>query len=300
MVAKTFISLVLMGCFALSAWAAGETPAEAAPPSEWQKPIPISLGIDYALVSDYVWRGVNLSEFAGEGREKLNHQFGVSFSLDLDRLGTVGFSWWGEWYAAQKSRRFDASGTADTNLQEADYTVNWSYEFEDIGLGLELGWIAYEFPNLSGDAYSTYEIYASASFNDGKWFGSEEPILNPYVAYYYDIDVVDAGWLEIGVSHDFALDEDVPVMKDITVTPSVILAVDNRYWDKALGTGHKSTRLGNILFGLSVAYDLGTALGVPDHYGTMSLTGYVNFSQALRHDVMNDEFYGGITLAYEW
>lgn len=263
---------------------------------KWEKLVPITFGIDYTLVSDYVWRGANLSEYAREGRERPNHQVGVSASLDLKKFGTVGVSAWWEWYGGQKAM---APGS-DTHLQEVDYAVNWSYDIKDAGVEVELGWIAYTFPNVGNDGYSSYEVYGKLSFDDGKWFGLDEGILNPYIAYYYDVDVVEAGWLEVGVSHEFKLSDDKPVLKDLTVTPSVVLGVDNRYWDKAGGTNHKSTKLGAILYGMEVSYDLSGALDVPEKYGSLNLTGFVNFSDAIREELLNDEFYGGIKIAYEW
>ncbi len=311
MAAKLLVGLVLVGWFTSAGLGYdGDGGGDYSPTAELEaealgslgraKRWPITFNLDYTVVSDYVWRGFNLSEFKGEGREKVNHQLGAAVSVDLDQFGSVGFAWWGEFYTDQKSLGFDPSGTADTHLQEADYTLNWSYEFKNIGVGMELGWIAYEFPNVSGDGYSTYEIYASLSFNDGKWFGLEDGVLNPYVAYYLDIDLVEGGWFELGISHEFSLSEDKPLLKDLTLTPSLVLGVDNRYWDKALGTTHRSTKLAVLLWGLELGYDLSGALGIPAEYGSVSLTAFVNFSDALREDLLNDELYGGMTLAYEW
>ena len=303
--------------------AAAPAPAPAAGGGdELEKPIGIGFSLDYTLVTDYIWRGANFSEFAGEGREKLNHQVGAGVSLDLDEklglpsnLGTVGFSWWGEWYAANKSDRFNGvPNTSDSHLQEADWTINWCYDVGDTGVSVEAGWIAYEFPNLAHDGYTSYEWYGSIGFNDAKILGLdnikglEDGIVSPSVTYNYDYDVVKGGWLEIAFSHGFSFDTEAAVLKDLTVTPSVAFGIDNRYWDKALGTTHKSTRLANILYGLEFGYDLSSALGIPARYGALSLTAFVNFSDALRDsytgarpiDPLDDEFFGGVTLGYEW
>ena len=293
-------------------------PPEAAPPGEqdWAKPVPLSFGLDYTLVSDYVWRGINLSEYPGEGREKPNHQINVSFSLDTKDLlgkgmsfGKFGGSVWFEWFAGQER----LTGWSDSNLQEVDYAAWWSCELAKIGTTVELGWIAYTLPRLSdrgspvpAELSWTHEAYVKLSFDDSVLFG--KPVLSPYVAYYQDLDDVRAGWMEVGVSHDFALGElgckDVCILKDVTVSPSLVLGIDHRYYDKAgYGSGSSvATRLGNLLYGLCVSYDLAAALKLPPQAGTLSLKGTLYYSQAF-HDVsplVDDWLFGGVTVSYGW
>ncbi len=289
---------------------AAEAPAE----QGWQKPgvlKALSFSIDYTLASDYIWRGLNFSEFAGEGREKLNHQLGVGFEVDLAELGApgigrIGGSFWFEWYGGQES----LTGWSGNNLQEVDYLVYWAYDIEPIGLGVEVGWVAYHFPRLrdegsttSADFAYTHEAYITLSFDDSKIFG--KPILNPTVSYYMDLDDVRASAIVFGVSHDFVLSEcleDTPILKDITVTPSLSLMVDHRYYDKLLGSKSKGTRLGCLEYGLAISYDLSSALAIPEQYGALSLSGFVNYSQSLHDDdaTVQDEFYGGCSVGWEW
>ena len=265
---------------------------------EWQKTSPFSFSVDYTIVSDYIFRGANFSEYSGEGREKVNHQMGLGLELDTARLGrnlgTFGFSIWGEWYADQESV---LTPTSSGSLQEVDYTIYWSYELSEIYTTLELGWIAYTFPQAGHDAFYTNEPYISLSFDDSPLFGTEESILNPYVAYYLDTDDIDGGWLELGISHDFALGDlglaDTPVLAEITITPSFILGIDD-------GQMGKSMRLANLHWGLDIAYDLNTAMNISPEYGSMSLTAFLYFSDAIHDAFLNDELYGGVTLGYSW
>ncbi len=276
---------------------------------EWKKPIPIGFSIDYTLVTDYIWRGINLSEYAGEGRERLNHQMTTGFSIDTKPLlgtdlGTIAGSVWFEWYAGQDDAEF---GGGAHHLQEVDYTLSWSYDIPKLPLAVELGWIAYQFPWLGGDdGQWTHEVYATLSLDDSCIFG--KPILNPYVSYYLDVDDVRGSWIEIGVSHDFPLAEcglgNTPVLKDVTLTPSLVLGIDHRYYDKVgLGGGSgTSTRLGNLQYGLDAVLDLSSLLGIPEKYGSLSLTGFLYYSQAFHDEspAVNDEFWGGVTIGYEW
>lgn len=308
---RRFARVLIVSAVCVSAGTAAGQEAE----PQWEKPFPLGFSLDYTLVSDYVWRGINLSEYAGEGREKPNHQMCVAFSLDTADLmdgngsfGAFGGSIWFEWYAGQHR----LTPWTGTNLQEVDYDVNWSYEIAPVFTTVELGWVAYHLPpyrrsgSPGADISTTYEVYGKLYFDDSAIFG--QPVLNPYVAYYQDIDTVEAGWLEFGVSHDFALAElgleDTPFLKNITITPSAVLGVSHRYYDKSgVGSANSiATRLANIEYGLAIDYDLSGALGIPEQYGSLSVGGFMNYSQAL-HDVsasVNDEFYGGLTVGYSW
>ena len=280
--------------------AAGKTQAPCPPAKEWTKPIPLSFGIEYALASDYVFRGINYSEYSGEGREKPNHQMSIWAEIDSGNFGVFGAAFWFEWFAGQEH----LTPGSDGHLQEVDYTAYWRYNVKPIDTTVELGWSAYTYPQLTGDASWTNEVYAKLTYDDSKLFGAAKPVLNPFVAYYQDVDDVKAGWMDVGVKHDFAMSDfaavkDVPIAKDFTLSPSVVLGVDHRYLPKALGEGQPSTRLGNITYGLDVCYDLGGALKIPAKYGSLKVGGFLKYSQAFE-DIIHDEFWGGTKVSYSW
>ncbi|MFP4104989.1 MAG: hypothetical protein ACLFVU_02770 [Phycisphaerae bacterium] len=275
------------------------------------KPFPVRLGVEYVLATDYIFRGVNFSEYDGEGREDLNHQLSVGAEMDTEDLagqdlGKIGGYIWFEWYAGQEHLTPEDS----SNLQEVDYVLYWRKEFPEMFTEVELGWIAYQFPRESGNARTTYEVYGKLSFDDSPlWemcgIDVEGPVLNPFVAYYHDYDVVKGGWLEIGIHHDIDMKnieqtKDVPVLRDMIFTPSIVYGVSHRYWDKAMGNESIATSSANINYGLGVAYDLSSALDIPEQYGKFTVGGFLNYSQALDDSLLNDEFYGGMKLGWQW
>jgi len=299
------VGTICLGSWASLAQAAGHTTVPAQMPNEpanvaeraddgtYTKPVPLTFSIDYTVASDYVWRGQNLSEYSTEGREKLNHQLGLGLSYDTERFGTFSGSIWFEWFAGQESLD-PASGS---NHQETDYTLSWSVDIDAIATTVEFGWIAYQFPQASGDANLTHEWYVSLGFDDSGLFGTEQSVLNPYVAYYMDVDDIQGSWIEFGISHDFALAEssltDTPILKDITLTPSLIIGIDH-------GQISTSTKLANMQYGLDTAYDLSSAMGLPEKFGELTLTGFLRYSDAVYEEVLNDEFWGGVTVGYSW
>ncbi len=248
-----------------------------------------SYGVTYTLATDYVWRGLNLSEYDGEGREDLNHQVKVHGAVDT-RIGTFGGNVWFEWFAGQDELDPDA----DSHLQEVDYTAFYGNTLGPVYA--ELGWILYTFPaGDSGD--TTNEGYVSLSLDDADLWGTEQPVLSPWVSYYMDLDNFSHdSWIEVGVQHTFDLED---LVKGLSATPSVVLGADHRY---LTGT---TTQLANIVYGLGITYDFGAALEVPPEYGSFAIGGFINFSQALTDDkladgtpLLEDELWGGVSVSW--
>ena len=47
-------------------------------------------------------------------------------------------------------------------------------------------------------------------------------------------------------------------------------------------------------------FDLSSATGMSARYGNIGLGFNITYSQAVRRDLLNDELYGGFTVAYAW
>ena len=249
---------------------------EASAPAGWTKPIPISFSIDYTMVSDYMFRGINFSEYSrrggapqNEGREALNHQLSLGTEIDLGQFGRIGGGAWFEYYADQNdtSSGFNAADD-DKHLQEMDLFVYYGYEIAPIGLDVEIGFCWFLFPRASAaasgagtangvaDADTTQELSVTLSWDDSiLWkalgLNVDEPILNPYFLIAWDLDLAKGGsYQEFGLSHDFALSalgcENVPILKDITVSPSWSIAWDHNWLDNYTLDGHAdgTSRLG--------------------------------------------------------
>ncbi len=274
---------------------------------QWEKPLPLTFTLDYSLVSDYIWRGINFSEYADEGSERLNHQFTVGIELATEKLlgadfGNFGTSLWFQFYNCHRGPLTSAEGQGA--LQEIDYALYWNYYVKPLSTKFETGWISYTFPQLSGDANDTSEWYFSLAFDDKTLFKTKENVVNPTLSYYLDLDDVQASVLVFDMSHPFELAalgcERTPILKDITITPTFQMIYEFHYYTRATGLGDGADRLTALNYGLDVTYDLGSALNIPEKYGSLSLSGFLNFSHALRRAIINDEFYGGFKIAYEW
>lgn len=281
-----------------------EQAMEAAPVA---KELPINLSLTYSLYSDYIFRGVNFSAYPSEGREEPNHQLDVSLGADVGKLvgmdegslGTLGFTAWFEWYAAQK----EIDPGVEGNLQEVDYVVSWAYDFEPIASTVTLGYVYYQFPHHG--EFDTQEMQLTVEHNDAwmwqwLWPENDDGVLNPWCRYAYDFHALSGGqWIEFGVNHPFE------VFDLVTITPSVTAAVDHHYLSRLLVlAGSDKTRLAYIQYGLNVDYDLGSALKIPKKYGGLTLSAFLYFNDAVgsaeSRDEIEDKLFGGAAIAWSF
>lgn len=276
-------------------------------PADWKKPIPLGFYVDYTVVSDYIWYGINLSEYRGEGREKPNHHLTVGTNYDTGDFGMIDFSVLLRWNGAYDN----VTGVdSDGSLHEVDYSIAWTYDLAklnpDVPVSVTLAWTGYDFPQISDDAGFTNVLCATLALDDKKLFGEDWFALNPSITYGQDLD--DTGSLGQGaglffcMSHTFELAKcpglgQTPIIKDLTVTPSFMFSMDVGFVDSG-------TRPLAAEYGLAVGYDLSKALGVPKKYGKVTLTGFLNYSDAIADDSsrinLNDEFWGGFTVGWKW
>jgi hypothetical protein len=293
-----------------------ETQTTTEKPAEWEKPLPMSLTLQYVLVSDYIFRGINFSEYDREGRERLNHQMSTSLSLDLAALcgkpagqcGEIGFDTWFGWFAGQK----EINPTTGANIQEVDYTVWYSYNVEKLATEVKVGWVDYVYPNVVGvsDNDRTNEWFFTLTHNDAwMWrslgYTGEDGILNPTVCFYHDMHINRGAWTDFCINHPFE------IVKNLTFTPSYMLHVDMG-WSGALsrdshGSDDHDTRVAGMTYGLDLTYDLTEALHLPPWAGTMAVSGFLNWfdpTSAFRHYGptlgVQDELYGGMKLSWSW
>jgi hypothetical protein len=276
----------------------GATEAAPEPPGR-----PFSLGVTYYLFSDYVFRGINFSEYFGEGREKPNHQMTTALDIPLGKdgqYGTFGFDTFFEWYAAQKKLNPETGGQ---NLQEVDYTLRWSYELEPVATTFTMGWTDYTFPNAH--PIRTNEIFFKFAHNDawmwrGLGYQGEEGVLNPSLFIAQDLRYSRGYWVELGLNHPF------DVCKNLTVTPKLTFALDGGYLQPLLtgGEGQKSLEYAYTQYGLDVTYTLNDLLHIPEAAGSVFISGQLYFNEASRVEkrqgIIQDELYGGMALGWSW
>ena len=188
----------------------------------------LELGVDYS--THYLFRGVPL---LGDNEVLTPH---VSFGLG-------GFSAYYYGYYGEIPADFTASGNEETYREDdfgADYTFSIGEKFS-----LTLGAVAYQYSGLVEEQYGfldTYELYGSASW---------DVLLAPTISYWQDMDAVEGGYLQIGISNSW------PAGDKVSFDFSAALGLDFGYnlnagLADALGLDESSGDLNDVLLGLDV------------------------------------------------
>lgn len=264
---------------------------------------PVGLGVTSYLLSDYIFRGINFSEYEREGREKPNHQLVTTMGVPLGeggKYGTVGFDTFFEWYADQEK----INPTTSDNTQEIDYTIWWSYDLERIATTATLGWTMFVFPNVQGvgDNDRTHEWFVRLEHNDAwMWrsvgYEGEDGILNPSFFLAHDMQLARGAWMEFGINHPFALTD------NLVLTPSAIFAIDGSYLGPLLGTDDHDFRYAYTQLGLDLTYDMTSLLHLPEWAGTVAISGMLFYTcptESAEHTGLEDQFWGGMALSWAW
>jgi hypothetical protein len=277
-----------------------DLPHEAEPVVTAEPTKPFSLAVNYWLYSDYISRGVNCSEYAGEGRERLNHQLGTSLNVPVGKnsqYGTFGFDTWFEWYGGQEAFETTQGGT---NLQEVDYTLRWSYDIAPIKTTATIAWTEFTYPHLKnvGSRDWTDEVSLRLNHNDAwlwRWTGyqGDAGILNPSLFIARDFRMAKGWWLEAGFNHPFALS------KNVTWTPNMTLAFDGKYIEPFLGAGPGSWQYAYTQFGYELKYDLTQLLHLPPQAGSVYVSQLLYYNLASEY-ILHDELFGGLSLGWAW
>ncbi|NMC72922.1 MAG: hypothetical protein GYA56_00915 [Geobacteraceae bacterium] len=189
---KTFLktlSLSLVLVMALGAGAqsraeeatAGQpaAPAEAAKPAGKVIPEDLTADFNLSLYSQYIWRGYELSRGS------------VVFFPTM----TVGYKGFAVNLWADLDTRFAGSDNhGKFRLQETDVTLSYSNSYEPWKLNYTLGWILYNY-----QPGQNQELFLSLGL---------DTLLKPTFTVYNEIEIGQAWYFNLGVSHSF------PIYKD--------------------------------------------------------------------------------------
>ena len=307
-VSKSLLVLCIVGLALGTAMAA----EQASPKSEsLTAPIKGTVGVTY--MSDYIWHGLNLTKLlgghSGTGATVANYGLGLDMAeLNPDYAGTV-------WVTFQQAyfTRFDDT---DAHLAKTDWTASyniacpfldgdWTFEYRNINFN--------RVAILRDVDADTQEGSVQFAWNDGNWWkcmtGEDmgKKVLNPTVKYMYDYDQANGGLLSLGLSHPFDLAKLSPDLDGLTLTPSPLLVVDNRYYgglaDGLAGSAFdtdgvsKTTKIAYTQLNLDLGANLSKMMGITS--GKLMANGGIGYVNSVE-SFLEDTLYSYVSLSFNW
>jgi hypothetical protein len=164
-------------------------PTEAAQPAGKVIPEDLFADLNVSLYSQYIWRGLELSR----------DSFVIMPTMTIGYKGFAVNLW------ADLDTRFAANDFKEFKLQETDVTVSYSNSFEPLKLNYTLGWILYDFQPVSAGEVGAIkdtknqEIFVTLGLNT---------LLKPTFSVYQEIELGEAWYFTLGMSHSLAVYKD--------------------------------------------------------------------------------------------
>ena len=282
---------------------------------------PIKGKVGYSYMSDYMWRGLNMTKILGnnkgQGAQEMTYGAGLNLAdLSPDYSGelwvTYQQAYWDAYDYTDAHQAKDDISISYTNaapLIDADWTVE--YRYYRWNAAKRLNKIAFDDMNLD-----TQEITLALSINDGCFWkgmtGSDmgKKVLDPTFKYIYDYELADnGGVLLFGLDHPFDLAEVFgPDMTGLSLTPSWQIAMDNRYYNRYLNnlTGEEvidkgSTKVAYMEYGVNLGADISKMASMKS--GKLTVNGGISFVDGVQHfvdNVLTDTLYSYMNVMYKW
>ena len=112
--------------------------------------MPFEISANVTLTSDYRFRGISQSDESVAIQGGFDAEFGAGFYV-----GT-----WGS------TVDFDTNGEGYDGSLELDYYAGWASDLGDSGLGIDVGFLYYDYPGDDDEEGDYWEVYGSMSWND--------------------------------------------------------------------------------------------------------------------------------------
>ena len=311
---KVLKSLLVIAIVTIAAGSAAAVDQAAQPAQPPQSPTaPIKGTVGFSFMSDYVWRGINLTDVLG-GHEGTGAYMGT-YGLGVD-LVDLSPEMSGKVSATFQQVYFKQYDNTDAHLAMNDFAINYTNYCPFMNGDWTLGYRYYKFENVpamrhSGLSSDSQEVSAQFAWHDGEFFkcitGEDmgTKVLHPTVTYIYDYELAQGGLLMGSLSHPFDLSEASPELAGLSLTPSVLATVDNRYYGgltQSLAPVFpqgisKTTRLAYLEYGLNLGANLSKMLGIT--YGTLKANVGCEYYNTFEQ-FMEDGWVSYMNVSYNW
>ena len=254
----------------------------------------VKLNFNAGLLTDYIFRGIDRSESGGP-EDSPNLQIDSNLSFDLEKYPHPFIGVFVNIYDSDKFSRFQ------------EIRPYFGFDWNLRPFLFSFGHNSYIYPER--DRFNTSEVFGKVLLDDSYFFRTDKPIFNAYLFGAYDYDKYHGVYVELGMSHDFVI-EDTP----ITVTPmghvayvndfDMFRAVTGPTADPAFDfnpVGPSATGFQHYQVGVVVTYALNETFNIPRRYGQFDLKGYLMYTDGIDHKLRADtEIWGGVGIAFSY
>ncbi|MFC1570735.1 hypothetical protein ACFL4E_03020 [Candidatus Omnitrophota bacterium] len=277
-----YITIILTICYSFSlngAYALFDTEKPWLPEKEEWMP---TFSHSQSFLSKYIWRGWNLGDEPVWQMDTAIFWYGFTFDF---------------WTNYSLNNNKERDGGRYQEFTEIDYTFDYTFNIGEMSdlldydspdlldpLSISAGYIYYTFPNLDWDDkfFDTHEIYFGASY---------DCLLQPSFTWYWDVGRgkgnSDGGgngsYFLFGIGHSFDLGD-----SGITANVGMTTGINNEQWTDKTGWA-------DMVFSGDLEIPV---------FNYFTITPSMAFSLILDRDTYNDasenEFYGGITISFEY
>jgi hypothetical protein len=253
----------------------------------------VSLDLRVTVFTDYVFRGIERSETGGT-EDSPNIQLDGSMRFELGKFPDLFMGVFTNIYDSDPISRFQ------------EIRPYFGIELTARPLILALGNTFYIFPDR--DQFNTSELWTRLTLDDSYFFRTDDPVFSPYVMAAWDYDKSSGLYVEIGIRHDFEIEDTKLVLSPLA---RIAYVNDNRMFRTVgltgsdpgfeAGTGGADSGLQHYEIGLEATYALNDLLKIPARYGRLDFKGYLFYTDGIDNKLRADtELYGGVGIDFRY
>lgn len=242
----------------------------------------VHVTLDFAYSNRYVYRGVDHDSVASHSNS-LNLLFDAKLEFDLGKYPHP--------YVEVFTNIYDSDPISRFQEVRPIIGANWDLKPFD----LDLSEISYIFPER--EAYNYPEIDFKVTLDDNLIFNTDRPVLSPYVLGAFEYQKHEGWYLEMGVKHDFLLED-----FGLVITPQLDVAwITGLQQQFVFINTIACTGWQHFEAGLNVSYSLNSLLNVSTKYGEFDVKGYGFYDDKLNKNITaSNAFWGGIGLGFRY
>jgi hypothetical protein len=257
----------------------------------------VNFDLRVSYLTDYVFRGIDQSERlasldnsgnvnpANQGHEDApNLQFDGFLNFNLGRLPHPVAGVFINIYNDDPISRFQ------------EIRPYFGFDWNLKPLRVQAGQISYLYPEREN--LNTQEVWASVTFDDSRLWRTERPVISPYGYVAYDYDLYDGLYAEMGVRHEFEL-EDTGIM--LTAVADVAYVLNNSLFTDPGSPQANDTGFQHYDLGLIGTYSLNKLMGIPRRYGQWTANGYLYYTDGINEGLLaTTQLWGGMSIGFRY